>query len=797
MYCLGFSVELEATKNEHIETQQHTRLFYLLDGEVSAMLGEKNISLHCHDLLILNSGQDMYLRSHKDGTICCMNMAEYIFDDLLHCPNHLFFLDSSNRNEKEYKEIRILLDQFLLEHLQNGGSFDFSQLSLIFKLLHLITKYYMVDTKDTSKDTDTRISKILGYIHKNYDQPLSLSDLASELYISNVHLSRIFKQNIGINFRQYLNKIRLNHALSDLMHTDKTIIRIANDNGFSSVALFNKLFREEYHELPSAYRQQLPEHNSNQLTLSKHTKEDPADQLHRYQTIAHNLLQGRNTVFHADTSQTQAYTRPWTNMMNIGSASDVLNYKIHQHYTLLSQDLKFTYARFWGIFSEQIMLLSNNDSMNLNFNKLDEIISFLLKNHLKPFIQFGPKGRDLYGKDGSLLISEVNPQIITCSAAKWGKLTSMIIDHFIRVFEKEEVETWIFEMASPNPWDGTGQEWFSPEHFSTFYRAIKESLPGALVGGCEFAEEWYKPKFNKTFEYWKQAGTIPDFFSYLAVPYSLAAQSKKAFWLSNEDYHKELAIRSKAQLKKHGFDDRRIFFSFYNMTTSNRNILNDTVYKGAWIVKTAISSIDTVDEMCYWICSDVYAEYHDNQQFLFGGSGLIGINGHRKPAYYAFCFLKKLRSKLIRKNNYSVITSNSHGNYAIVYHNIKPLNIIANLKANHKLTYEDLDKLHDESEPTNLTFVLTNMPEGNYYIRIQRINRHTGSVLDNWHDIGGYNNIPEEDKVYLNQISIPSRRIDTKHTENSCLTIEVATEPDEFGLIEIFPSIEYIYPKSF
>ena len=38
------------------------------------------------------------------------------------------------------------------------------------------------------------------------------------------------------------------------MYTDIPVIKIAMNNGFASVAAFNKLFKETYQETPSAYR---------------------------------------------------------------------------------------------------------------------------------------------------------------------------------------------------------------------------------------------------------------------------------------------------------------------------------------------------------------------------------------------------------------------------------------------------------------------------------------------------------------------------------------------------------------
>jgi hypothetical protein len=49
-----------------------------------------------------------------------------------------------------------------------------------------------------------------------------------------------------------------------LMYTDIPVIKIAMNNGFASVAAFNKVFKETYQETPSAYRKKKKETVDNQ-----------------------------------------------------------------------------------------------------------------------------------------------------------------------------------------------------------------------------------------------------------------------------------------------------------------------------------------------------------------------------------------------------------------------------------------------------------------------------------------------------------------------------------------------------
>ena len=67
----------------------------------------------------------------------------------------------------------------------------------------------------------------------------------------------MFARYAGINYKDYLQNIRLEHAVKDLENTDKQIVDIAFDHGFANSKAFTNLFRKRYGMLTSEYRKQL------------------------------------------------------------------------------------------------------------------------------------------------------------------------------------------------------------------------------------------------------------------------------------------------------------------------------------------------------------------------------------------------------------------------------------------------------------------------------------------------------------------------------------------------------------
>ncbi|HBK27529.1 MAG TPA: AraC family transcriptional regulator [Dialister sp.] len=67
-------------------------------------------------------------------------------------------------------------------------------------------------------------------------------------------LTDIFKQAYGMTPKEYIDHLRLNHAKEALRHTDKKIIDIAYETGFTSLSAFNRFFKKKTGMTPSTYR---------------------------------------------------------------------------------------------------------------------------------------------------------------------------------------------------------------------------------------------------------------------------------------------------------------------------------------------------------------------------------------------------------------------------------------------------------------------------------------------------------------------------------------------------------------
>lgn len=96
--------------------------------------------------------------------------------------------------------------------------------------------------------------ELIQYIMEHYREPLTLELLAQKLHINKYYLSHVFSDKLRTSFPQYLNQIRLDHALYEMRNTEQAIGRIWEEAGFNSQRSFNRVFRENVGMTPKEYR---------------------------------------------------------------------------------------------------------------------------------------------------------------------------------------------------------------------------------------------------------------------------------------------------------------------------------------------------------------------------------------------------------------------------------------------------------------------------------------------------------------------------------------------------------------
>lgn len=98
------------------------------------------------------------------------------------------------------------------------------------------------------------IPKVFEYCLKNFRSDITIKDVANALFVSESYVSHIFCNKLKINFRSYINLLRINEAAAMLTESDVSITDIAAHSGFGSIRTFNRAFLKFKGITPKEYR---------------------------------------------------------------------------------------------------------------------------------------------------------------------------------------------------------------------------------------------------------------------------------------------------------------------------------------------------------------------------------------------------------------------------------------------------------------------------------------------------------------------------------------------------------------
>jgi|GEM_PF-533503 len=107
-------------------------------------------------------------------------------------------------------------------------------------------------------DSESRVQFLIGgaiaYMNRHYTEKIQVETLVKLSHMSRRNFFRNFKQATGSSPVEYLIRLRLRHAVDQLIHSDKTIAEIATACGFYDSNFFCKKFREHYSITPGHCR---------------------------------------------------------------------------------------------------------------------------------------------------------------------------------------------------------------------------------------------------------------------------------------------------------------------------------------------------------------------------------------------------------------------------------------------------------------------------------------------------------------------------------------------------------------
>ncbi len=174
----------------------------------------------------------------------CLSQYEIYVDTLLEIAGAM--------NVSSTEELSVRKEAFLRTLRQSGGVPQMSQ-----AVSDFCGEILDIFERRNYKKAAQHISRIQEYIHANYSNcNLSQNIVAEEIGISPAYLSRLFKQEMGTSFTEYINNVRLEQAKQLLISSQLLIKDIAYQTGFNSLQNFFRIFKKNIGISPGEYRRE-------------------------------------------------------------------------------------------------------------------------------------------------------------------------------------------------------------------------------------------------------------------------------------------------------------------------------------------------------------------------------------------------------------------------------------------------------------------------------------------------------------------------------------------------------------
>lgn len=244
-------------------------IHYMVKGSMLFSLNEEHVLASEGDIIFIQPNT-VYSITPPNDLIGMKNYHTFIFDSDFLCgsvgascyteilspiiQNQVNFSRVITKEHPYYEEI-----QTSIENIVSAAQTHTPLLTLLIKSELLRLFYYVLEYGEYHKNTTSNqslksIQPVLSYINKNFDQNITLKQLAELSNLSVSHFTAKFKKIMNVSAITYVTQVRIKRACQLLINTNDPVLNIATLCGFNNISNFNVLFKKAVGCSPHDYR---------------------------------------------------------------------------------------------------------------------------------------------------------------------------------------------------------------------------------------------------------------------------------------------------------------------------------------------------------------------------------------------------------------------------------------------------------------------------------------------------------------------------------------------------------------
>ena len=838
---LPFKVSTYQVEKTRTHWHDNLELLLVLNGSVEIRINDQVHMLEEEEILMINS-QEIHStrRTKKDNTLLLLQIdVKYYSTYYPEFRNMVFerdyFKKEENKNDSDILKKHMAKIVWGLNKKKIGYRFSVgSEVALL--LSHVMRNSKKVKIKEfTHVDKNSqllKIQEILDYINENFTKGVTLNDISDKVFFSTGHLSRFFKDMMGVSFQEYLDYVRVDKASDLLLSTDKLITQVAHESGLASTKTLNRLFRDHFDCTPSRFRSEYGEiiqhvekkiekNNKGNKSYLDINRTDSFKNLFKYLDFTNfdecidletDLNFNEKKISSNLSKKGKPFTDYWRNLATFGRASEGLRSDVQAQLRELQNNIGFRYIRFHGIFSDEMMIYNVNDSgqVEYNWNYVNKLFDFFKEVNIKPFIELGFMPKELKSSEETMFWWDANvsqPKDINL----WTSLVTEFVKHCINRYGLDEVKSWYFEIWNQPEieqiyWIGSKEDYFN------FYKdtviAIKSiskdlkvggpSVTNQAICGSEWIDEFliYCTENNVPLDYisahiYPEKFTIGENSDDLQTLISaLKSKNKESDVMGIEDDMKLIYLDKNNtpntldvlndKVNKYIKKATEVHITEWNASSKNGNLIHDTCYVANFIIDNVLKCAGKTESLGYWTFTDIMEEVKCSKNEFHGGFGILTSNDLKKPSYFAYSMLSKLGNKVIEQGDEYIVTRRNDDIQILTYNYVYFDELF--LKGEISTLLDKQRYTVFEEKSTNKVEIDIKGIEGYYKITKYKLDRENGSVYDDWVRMGSPENMNKEELEYLKGKSHPETIINYVELDGKYKD-EIYTKPHGISLI--------------
>ena len=404
-------------------------ILYVLKGTIDVQIETETYTLREKEIEIINGNEIYSLKSEdEDNLVLILNIDPNFFERYYDGAKEMFFytnsLDDNIQDGERYHILRKYISILLYESVSKIDDYeDKIEENLLELMYHLLNNFhYLFYEEESLRDDEVQLERyhrIIKYLSNNYMNKVSLQEIADKEFLSAQYLSYKIKDTFGQSFNDFLNGIRVEESRKLLLNTDKNILEISEDVGFSHVRYYNKHFRNHYECSPMEYRKK---HKVSQEELEKMKRiefyniKDAVEYLKPFLEDYERFDYDNKIIkiyIDLDKESGEEFRTP--DLIDLGDISLLLEEENRRALEKIQSEIGFKYCIVNRLFSDDMDIYKGKNNRFINWTRVENILEFL-------------RGLGLF------------PLIVTHGVERY--IIEDFINHFSNIFD-DEVEEWL------------------------------------------------------------------------------------------------------------------------------------------------------------------------------------------------------------------------------------------------------------------------------------------------------------------------------------------------------------------